>query len=132
MLLVKTKIKESKIHGIGLFADEFIPKGTIIFKESLFTKKFTTEEYEQLPVIQKDFVKHYCYFLGGIWRCSLDNDRFMNHNDTPNTVEIDDETTVALIDINVGEEILTNYNMIWDKKEFDYEPQPTIKTPLSN
>lgn len=115
MLLVKTKIKESPIHGIGLFADEFIPKGTVIFKESFFTKKFTTDEYNKLLQLQKDFINHYCYFLGGVWRCSLDNDRFMNHNDNPNTVEIDDTTTVALVDINIGEEILANYNMIGEK-----------------
>jgi hypothetical protein len=30
MLYVKTKIGPSEIEGIGLFADEFIPKDTII------------------------------------------------------------------------------------------------------
>ena len=112
MLLVKTKIKESKIHGIGLFSDQFIPKGTVIFKESVFTKKFTEEEYALLPELQKEFVNHFCYFLGGIWRCSLDNDRFMNHSQTPNTTELDDVTTVASQDINIDEEITTNYDMI--------------------
>lgn len=28
MLLIKTKIGPSKIHGIGLFSDQSIPKGT--------------------------------------------------------------------------------------------------------
>ena len=32
MLLVKTKIKSSEIAGIGLFADEFIPKGTCTWR----------------------------------------------------------------------------------------------------
>ena len=32
MLLVKTKIGPSKIAGIGLFADEFIAKGTPVWK----------------------------------------------------------------------------------------------------
>jgi len=112
MLLVKTKIKQSPINGIGLFADEFIPKGTVIFKESFFTKHFTKSEYESLDELQKEFINHYCYFLGGIWRCSLDNDRFMNHSDNPNTTEIDDYTTISSIDINIGDEITTNYDMI--------------------
>ena len=30
MLLVKTRLGASAIHGIGLFADEFIPKDTEI------------------------------------------------------------------------------------------------------
>lgn len=76
MLLVKTKLGKSEIHGVGLFADEFIAKGTVIFKESFFTKHFTENEYNELSEIQKNFVNHYCYFLGGVWRCSLDNDRF--------------------------------------------------------
>jgi len=112
MLRVKTKLKESAINGIGLFADEFIPKGTVIFKESIFTKKFTEQEYEQLPQLQKEYIKHYCYFLDDVWKCSLDNDRFMNHSDNPNTIEPDTLTTVASIDINIGDEITTNYNLI--------------------
>jgi hypothetical protein len=32
MLLVKTTIAPSTIHGIGLFADEFIPQGTRIWE----------------------------------------------------------------------------------------------------
>ncbi len=32
MLLIKTKLDLSKIHGIGLFAGEDIPKGTIIWR----------------------------------------------------------------------------------------------------
>ena len=112
MLLVKTKIKESPIHGIGLFADEFIPEGTIIFKQSSFTKEFTKEEYEAFPQLQKDFLNHYCYFLGGVWKCSLDNDRFMNHSDNPNTIEVDNFTTIASIDINAGDELTTDYSKI--------------------
>jgi hypothetical protein len=32
MLLVKTTIAPSPIHGIGLFADQFIPQGTRIWE----------------------------------------------------------------------------------------------------
>lgn len=49
-MYVKTKIAPSKIHGIGLFADEFIPEDTIIWK---FTKgfdlKFTKEQVKKFP-----------------------------------------------------------------------------------
>lgn len=114
MLLVKTKVKQSEIHGTGLFADEFIAKGTVIFKESIFTKYFTEDEYNALPELQKEFIAHYCYFLGGVWRCSMDNDRFTNHSDTPNTIEPDNYTTIAAVDINIGDEITTDYSSICD------------------
>jgi uncharacterized protein len=32
MLVVRTKTKASEIAGIGLFADQFIPKGTVVWK----------------------------------------------------------------------------------------------------
>ena len=32
MLLVKTRLGASAIHGIGLFADEFIPKDTVTWR----------------------------------------------------------------------------------------------------
>lgn len=117
MLLVKTEIKQSEIHGTGLFANEFIAKGSVIFKESLFTKHFTEDEYNSLPELQKQFIAHYCYFLGGVWRCSMDNDRFTNHSDTPNTIEQDYYTTIAAVDINIGDEITADYSSIFDKKQ---------------
>ncbi len=111
MLLVKTKIGISNIHGIGLFADEFIRQGTIIFKEDEFTKKITESEFELLPPIQRNFIRTYSYFRDGFYHISLDNDRFMNHSDTPNTLDIDD-LTIANYDINIGDEITCNYNDI--------------------
>ena len=32
MLLVKTTLRPSEVHGLGLFADEFIPKGIAIWR----------------------------------------------------------------------------------------------------
>jgi hypothetical protein len=32
MLLVKTVSKPSALHGTGLFADEFIPEGTVLWR----------------------------------------------------------------------------------------------------
>lgn len=113
MLLVKTKLGLSNIHGIGLFADEFIPKGTIIFKEDKYTRIITAEEYQSLSPLHRDFIDTYAYYNNGVYKCSLDNDRFMNHSDTPNTVDYED-ITKADRDIQKGEEITCNYNNICD------------------
>jgi SET domain-containing protein len=113
MLLVRTKLGESKIHGIGLFADELIPMGTVIFMEDEYTKIITVEEYEKLTSIQRKFIDTYSYFNNGVYKCSLDNDRFMNHSDTPNTLDVD-TMTFANYDIQPGEEITCNYNSICD------------------
>jgi len=112
MLQVKTKLDKSSIHGIGLFADQFIPKGTIIFKESNLTVKFELDQYDSFDGPTKEYIKHYCYLLGDVWRCSLDNDRFMNHSSNPNTEEPSHEITLARFDIYPGEEITCDYNKI--------------------
>jgi SET domain-containing protein len=52
MVLVKTKVKESPIHGLGLFADQFIPKGTEIWRFTPgFDQKFTREQILASPEI---------------------------------------------------------------------------------
>lgn len=122
MILVKTIVKPSDLHGLGLFADQFIPKDTIIFmEEGTFTNKFTVEEVELLPDVPKQYIKHYGYLKNGIYKVSLDNDKYFNHSENPNTYESDDMEntyTYALRDINIGEELTTNYN------DFDYGGKP--------
>ncbi len=60
MMYVKTKICSSKIHGLGLFADELIPKGTIIWKFSPgFDLKFSKEQIRKFPKQVQDYLKTY-------------------------------------------------------------------------
>ena len=118
MLLVKTKLGQSKIHGIGLFADEFITKGTLVWKYVPgFDLKFTKEELEKFPPVAKDFVLNYAYLskdTGYDILCS-DNARFYNHSENPNTAGIDLDGTeneggdIAVSDIQIGEEITCDY-----------------------
>ena len=45
---IKTYIDRSGIEGIGLFAGEFIPKGTLIWKPSGLDQVFSKEQLENL------------------------------------------------------------------------------------
>lgn len=117
MLLVKTKLGLSKISGIGLFADQFIPKDTIIWK---FTEgvdvKITDERLQELeneyPL--KDLKKYlyrskssHLHILCG------DDGRFINHSFEPNTTdtsEDDEGFTIASHDIQPGDEITSDYH----------------------
>lgn len=118
MLLVKTKIGPSKIHGIGLFADEFISKGTILWKfVPGFDLRFTKEEVGRFPEAARDFIKVYSYRSLDTDFIVLCNDdaRFYNHSKNPNAKGIDlDETNneggdIAIADINIDDEITSNY-----------------------
>ena len=45
MLKVKTYVGPSTIEGVGLFAAEFIPAGTLIFQEDEYTQFITSEDH---------------------------------------------------------------------------------------
>mgnify|MGYP001584236778 FL=1 len=129
MLLVRTKLGPSKIHGIGLFADEFIPKGTIIWEfVPGFDLKFTEAEIKNFPEITKDFFHYYAYrsIRTGLYILCSDESRHYNHSESPNTTGIEVEGTeeeggdIATLDIQTGQEITYNYK---DPKEGDSDWQ---------
>ncbi|OGC52058.1 hypothetical protein A2982_02455 [candidate division WWE3 bacterium RIFCSPLOWO2_01_FULL_39_13] len=121
MLLVKTKIGPSKINGIGLFADQFIPKETPVWKFMPgFDLVISKDQIQNLSEpARKQFLK-YAYFNPETSKYILcfDDARFSNHSNNPNTISVDsfdDEegVDVAARDIQEGEELTCNY------KEFD-------------
>ncbi len=116
MLYVKTRLAPSQISGIGLFADQFIPKGTTIWRFvpgldlDLDEKQF--QEYKQ----QYDCGRLQDY----IYRSKLsrkhilcaDDARFINHSSQPNTIDTMEDIeglTIASRDIFPGEEITSDY-----------------------
>ncbi|OGH83858.1 MAG: hypothetical protein A2301_00300 [Candidatus Magasanikbacteria bacterium RIFOXYB2_FULL_40_13] len=117
MLYVKTKIGPSEIEGIGLFADEFIPKDTIIWKFTPgFDLKFTADEIKKLPEKVQAYIGKYAWLSkkSGKYCFSSDNGKYFNHSNTPNSLSAyyDDEeevVTKAIRDINPGDEITDNY-----------------------
>ncbi|MBI2056829.1 SET domain-containing protein [Candidatus Pacearchaeota archaeon] len=122
MLLVKTYLDKSKIQGIGLFADEFIPKGTLIWKFAPgFDFVLTKKDLDKLPEIAKVWVLHFGYYdanEGGYVIC-VDDARFFNHSENPNTDNPPEGWTVANKDIHKGEELTHNY--------FDFDPEAKLK-----
>lgn len=120
MLLIKTKLDLSKIHGVGLFADEFIAKGTKIWEyRPNFDKAFTEEDLEELGELTREFVNTYAFKHKGKYYLCADNDRFFNHSDSCNCDAMPNEenelpgATIALRDIHPGEELTCNYS-IWE------------------
>ncbi len=124
MLLVKTKLGLSKISGIGLYADTFIPKGTIIWRfVPKLDMKFNEKEY--LAFKQKhdcERIDNYIYKskISGCYILCTDDARFINHSYEPNTIDTMDDIeglTIASKDIFPGEEIVSDYQMF--DAEFD-------------
>jgi SET domain-containing protein len=117
MLLVKTKIGPSSIEGIGLFADEFIPKGTFVWKFAPgFDMAVKPERLQELSAPSREQFLKYAYMnmTTGEWILCVDDARFFNHSDTPNTThrnlaQDSNGDDFANRDIQIGEELTTDY-----------------------
>lgn len=116
MLCVKTKILPSAIHGIGLFADEFISKGTVVweFVSSIDTVLLKEDVLKLSFPAQKQLrnyafldIKRNMYVLCG------DDGRFFNHSQSPNCDERVDDVTTAMRDIFPGEEMTVDYRTFY-------------------
>jgi uncharacterized protein len=117
IMLVKAIVKESAIEGVGIFADEDIKAGTVVWRYvEPIDQKFSTERIAQMPAILQDYLQRYGYDVPQtdlIIHCG-DNARFMNHADNPNTLaNYSDDLTifedVAARDIKRGEEFTCRY-----------------------
>jgi SET domain-containing protein len=112
LLLVRTRIGPSAIHGIGLFAAEPIPRGTVIWQfMPTFDVVFDRSAFERLPREAQLHVDRYAYLdrdQEAFVLCG-DDARFMNHSAAPNTWEASEERTLAARDIAAGEEITCDY-----------------------
>lgn len=134
MLLVRTQIGLSDVHGIGLFAAQFIPKGTITWQ---YCAEFdaTYQESDMLKMsdaAREQFLK-YAYYdkdLKAYVLCS-DDQRFINHEaKTPNIISTPRQDMAAR-DIFVGEELLCDYNC-YDDTYFNRVGMPHLsKSVLS-
>lgn len=126
MLLVKTKLGVSSVHGFGLIADEFIPKGTVTWEyHPVFDCAFTDEEVMAAPEIIRKTLLHFCYFDKELNKHVLcgDGQRFINHSQDVSKINIESITRrdVAARDIQPGEEFLCDY------RKFDDTYFPRLK-----
>ncbi len=111
MLQVKTKLGKSKKHGIGLFADQFIKKGTVTWRYTPeFDISYDKRQIEKMPPIAKKRFLDFSYFDFKINKYILcfDDQRFINHSKNPN-ISSKPEVDVANKDIKKGQELTCNY-----------------------
>lgn len=128
-MLVKNRVKPSQIHGLGLFAVDFIPKGTPIWRfEKGFDHDFSPAQFAALPPLAREHTRWFCYVskMDGHVILSGDHACFINHSSDPNTGAPAGATlpveTMALRDIAAGDEVTCNY--------FDYDADTAWKLGL--
>jgi SET domain-containing protein len=113
MLLVKTYLDKSAIHGLGVFAGHAIRKGTKVWRfVEGFDRVYSPTEFAKLPKPARDYIWNYGYRVDGEILLTSDHDHHMNHSDNANT-HWRNGHIVARRTIRKGEEITNNY------REFD-------------
>jgi SET domain-containing protein len=111
MLLVKTVLGKSKIHGLGVFAAESIRKGKRVWRfEEGFDRIYTRKEFSKLPKAARDFIRFHGYAVNGDVMLTVDHDRHMNHSRRANTKWYRGHI-VARRNIPKGEEITNDYRL---------------------
>ena len=119
MLMVETELRQSAIHGIGVFLLEEVKSGQLIWRfDSRIDRVFADSELDEMPGRLREFLSVYSTYheKSGLWVLCGDNGRHFNHSEAPSTVSMgvafgDD---VAAANLPAGTELTTDYNMICD------------------
>jgi SET domain-containing protein len=129
MMLIETQVRPSAIHGLGLFAVHFVPRGTPIWRfQPGFDHDFAPAQFATLPALARRHTRWFCFVSRADGHVILSGDHacFINHTIQPNTGAAPDApppvVTLARRDIAAGEEITCNY--------FDYDADAPWKLGL--
>jgi hypothetical protein len=102
--------------GLGLFAKEFVPVGTLVWKYSnginviTYDGKAAANRLAGLPTL-KDAQNwlDMTYGLNGLLHEIKDDGKYMNHSTTPNCKTNECGDTYSLRDIEAGEQLYEDY-----------------------
>lgn len=120
MFTVKTSLQKSDIHGLGCFADVYIPKGIVIWKfVDGLDVVINDEQYSDLPDIAREYINNFGYYNSseGGWVMCMDNSKYTNHSDDANMEKFDRYSSKSIKDIQIGEEITENYYFFDEKAQ---------------
>ena len=114
MLTVDHNISQSTIHGLGVFSNEKIAAGQLVWTFSpVVDREVPIEQLLKMPDhVLRMFARHAWYVKErGTFVIGLDGDYFMNHSDEPNLTD-DGEHMYAARDIEVGDELTCDYSTV--------------------
>ena len=98
--------------GYGVFATEFIPKGTITYVKDALEPEVTPEEFAGHTSEMQEVIEKYSYIDERGYRIiSWDFGKYVNHCCHCNSMSTGYGFEIAIRDINPGEEITDEYGM---------------------
>lgn len=114
MLLIEAELRNSEIHGIGLFCREAIPKGTKVWAfNPLFDVVLDEAQLLRLPPPVLNFMRMYAYRARETRELivNVDLSKHMNHSDNPNLVCDQDSNYYTVTDLPPGTELTCDYRV---------------------
>lgn len=130
MLLVRTSVGPSPIHGLGCFSDEPIRQGQRVWQlDPAMDREFDAAALSALPEALRLLLRRYGYTQLRQGRRVVilcgDNARYMNHSSHPNLLEAGaaNELNLAARDIGAGEELTCDY------RQFDLDAGLRLAQP---
>jgi SET domain-containing protein len=115
MIHIKYKLDNSNKHGIGLFADEELKEGQLIYTASpLLDVNITQEQFDSLTDREKEEFQWWGFFdePSQRWHVDFDVSRFINHSREGTVTQDkghDEAYLVTTRDVQKGEELTQNY-----------------------
>ena len=112
MLVVRTYLEKSAIHGFGIFCREAVRAGECVWQfHDKLDIKFTPEEFDALPPSVKEEIEWHMYEpeVGGAFYYEATMGKYMNHSREPNVDFADVGFGRARRDIAAGEELTCDY-----------------------
>lgn len=114
MIHPKTEVRFiSDDIGYGLFATDYIPRGTVTWVRDQLDREISPQEFEKYDPPIREVIFHYSYRNNsGNFIFCWDNTRFINHDCSPNCFPTAYNLELAVRDIHPGEEITNHYGTL--------------------
>jgi len=125
MIHIKYKLNKSNLHGIGLFTDEDIKRGQLIYSASpLLDVNITREQFNSLDEKEKNELRWWGFWdeANNVWHSDFDVSRFINHSFNATLTQNPkhkDTYLIATRDISAGEELTQNYLEFESEKDLN-------------
>ena len=108
--------------GSGIFANEFIPKGTLTYVKDSLEIDISHSQYLTHGKPVRDVIDKYSYIdENGHYIVSWDNAKYINHSCDSNTISTGYGFEIAIKDIYPGDEITDEYGIFNLESSFQCE-----------
>lgn len=115
MIHISYKLKESPLHGIGLFTQEDLSQGQLVYTASpLLDVNITQQEFDSLSENEQNEISWWGFWDEPTqrWHVDFDVSKFINHSSNATLTQDSDHTEAYLIttrNVNAGEELTQDY-----------------------